>query len=63
MSGMNLKEKLTNNSKQYHNSKGRIIEIVELGNPQSIIQRNNKPISEMIKTNVLVQELNNQLKK
>jgi len=38
--------------------KNRIIEICELGQPQSIIHRENEPISELIKTNELVEELN-----
>jgi len=41
--------------------KNRIIEIVELGEPQSIIHRENEPISELIKTIDLVEELNKQL--
>ena len=41
--------------------KNRIIEICELGQPQSIIQREGKPISELIKTDVLIKELNKQL--
>ena len=41
--------------------KNRIIEICELGQPQSIIQREDKPISELIKTDVLIKELNKQL--
>jgi hypothetical protein len=39
----------------------RIIEIVELGKPQSIIQREFDPISELIYTDDLVKELNEQL--
>lgn len=42
--------------------KGRIIEIVELGQPQSLIQRENAPITELIKTDVLIEELNEQLR-
>jgi hypothetical protein len=41
--------------------KNKIIKICELGEPQSIIYRENKPISELIKTTDLVEELNNQL--
>jgi hypothetical protein len=41
--------------------KDRIIEIVEFGQPQSLIQRENAPITELIKTNVLIEELNQQL--
>jgi len=41
--------------------KNRIIEICELGQPQSIIQRENEPISELIKTDSLIEELNEQL--
>lgn len=40
--------------------KNRIIEIVELGKPQSIIHREGEPITEMIKTDVLVKEVNEQ---
>ena len=39
----------------------RIIEIVELGKPQSIIQREGEPITELIHTHILIQELNEQL--
>lgn len=42
--------------------KDRIIEIVELGQPQSLIQRENAPITELIKTDVLIEELNEQLR-
>lgn len=42
--------------------KNRIIEICELGQPQSIIQRENEPISELIKTDSLIEELNQQLR-
>lgn len=42
--------------------KDRIIEIVELGQPQSLIQRENAPITELIKTNLLIEELNEQLR-
>lgn len=38
-----------------------IIEIVELGHPQSLIQRKNTPITELINTNLLIEELNKQL--
>jgi hypothetical protein len=41
--------------------KDRIIEIVELGQPQSLIQRENAPITEIIKTDLLIKELNEQL--
>lgn len=41
--------------------KNRIIEICELGQPKSIIHRENQPISELIKTTELVEELNKQL--
>jgi len=41
--------------------KNKIIEICELGQPQSIIHRENEPITELIKTDSLVEELNNQL--
>jgi len=39
----------------------RIIEIVELGEPQSIIQREGEPITELIHTHILIEELNEQL--
>jgi len=42
--------------------KYNIIEIVELGKPQSIIQRDDNLITELIKTNDLVEELNEQLR-
>ncbi|MFT5348337.1 MAG: hypothetical protein ACI9M3_001377 [Bacteroidia bacterium] len=38
--------------------KNRITEICELGNPSSIIQRLNQPITEIIKTKYLIEELN-----
>ena len=41
--------------------KNRIIEICELGQPKSMIVRENEPISELIKTTDLVEELNKQL--
>lgn len=41
--------------------KNRIIEICELGQPKSIIHRENEPTSELIKTTDLVEELNKQL--
>ena len=41
--------------------KNRIIEICELGQPKSIIQRENEPITELIKTDSLIEELNKQL--
>jgi hypothetical protein len=41
--------------------KNKIIEICELGQPQSIIQRENEPITELIKTDSLIEELNQQL--
>ena len=39
----------------------RIIEIVVLGKPQSIIQREGNPITELIQTHILIEELNDQL--
>ena len=42
--------------------KDSIIEIVELGQPQSLIQRENAPITELIKTDLLIEELNEQLR-
>lgn len=42
--------------------KDRIIEIVELGQPKSLIQRENSPITELIKTDMLIEELNEQLR-
>lgn len=42
--------------------KDRIIEIVELGQPQSLIQRENAHITELIKTDLLIEELNEQLR-
>lgn len=39
----------------------RIIEIVELGQPKSLIQRENEPITELIDTNLLIDELNQAL--
>ena len=42
--------------------KDRIIEIVELVEPQSLIQRENAPITELIKTDLLIEELNEQLR-
>lgn len=42
--------------------KERIIEIVEIGQPQSLIQRENAPITELIKTDILIEELNEQLR-
>lgn len=42
--------------------KERIIEIVELGQPKSLIQRENAPITELIKTDMLIEELNEQLR-
>mgnify|MGYP001626868157 CR=1 FL=1 len=41
--------------------KNRIIEICELGQPQSIIHREKEPITELIKTDSLIEELNQQL--
>ena len=41
--------------------KNRITEIVELGKPQSIIQREGAPITELIHTHILIEELNEQL--
>ena len=42
--------------------KCNIIEIVELGKPQSIIQRDDNLITELIKTTDLIDELNKQLR-
>ena len=42
--------------------KNRIIEICELGHPQSIIHRQNEPITELINTYDLVDEINEQLR-
>ena len=42
--------------------KSKIIEIVELGQPKSLIQRENEPITELIDTNLLVEELNQALR-
>ena len=42
--------------------KSRIIEIVELGQPKSLIQRENEPITELIDTNLLVEEVNQALR-
>ena len=42
--------------------KERIIEIVEIGQPQSLIQRKNALITELIKTDLLIEELNEQLR-
>ena len=39
----------------------KIVEIIELGQRQSLIQREGKPISELIKTDMLIKELNKQL--
>ncbi len=36
----------------------RIIEIVELGKPQSIIKREGDQITELIHTHILIEELN-----
>lgn len=44
-----------------YNVKNRIIEICELGQPQSIIRRENQQITELIKTVDLIEELNKQL--
>ena len=38
------------------------VEIVELGYPQSIIQRENEPITELIETELLVQQLESRIK-
>lgn len=38
--------------------KDRIIEIIELGQRQSLIKRENTPITELIKTDILIEELN-----
>lgn len=43
-------------------TKGRIVEIVEIGQPQSLIQRENGLVTELIKTDSLVKELNEQLR-
>lgn len=43
--------------------KGKIVEIVDLGHPKSIIQRENEPITELIDTNLLVEEINQTLSK
>lgn len=43
--------------------KNKIIEIVEIGEPLSIIQREYEPINELIKTEELVIELNKILSK
>lgn len=40
----------------------RIIEIIELGLPKSLIQRENEHTSELIETNLLVEELNQALR-
>lgn len=42
--------------------KDRIIEIVELGQPQSLIQREKAHTTELIKTDLLIKELNEQLR-
>ena len=42
--------------------KSKIIEIVELGQPKSLIQRENEPITELIDTNLLIEELNQALR-
>lgn len=42
--------------------KNKIIEIISIGNPKSLIQRENEPISSLIETSNLEKELNNQLK-
>lgn len=39
----------------------KIIEILEIRFPKSIIQREGEPISELIETEQLVEEINNQL--
>lgn len=41
--------------------KSKIIEIVEFGQPKSLIQRENEPITELIDTNLLIEELNQAL--
>ena len=38
------------------------VEIVELGYPQSIIQRENEPITELIETELLVEQLESRIK-
>lgn len=40
----------------------KIIEIVEFGYPQSIIQRENEPITELIETELLVEQLESRIK-
>ena len=42
--------------------KNKIIEIIELGGPKSLIHRENEPITELIQTTDLVDELNQQLR-
>ena len=42
--------------------KDRIIEIVEFGQPQSLIQREDAPITELVKTDLLIAEINEQLR-
>jgi len=41
----------------------RIVEIIEIGYPVSLIQREDSPISELINTNQMMEELNEQLEK
>lgn len=42
--------------------KSKIIEIVELGQPKSLVQRENNPITKLIDTNLLIEELNQALR-
>lgn len=42
--------------------KSRIIEIVEFGQPKSLIQRINNSVTELIDTNILIEELNETLR-
>jgi hypothetical protein len=42
--------------------RSRIIEIIEIGYPKSLIQRQNELISELVETNNLIDELNLMLK-
>ena len=40
----------------------KIIEIVEFGYPRSIVQRDNEPITELIDTELMVEELESRIK-
>lgn len=42
--------------------KSRIIEIVEFGQPKSLIQRKNNSVTELVDTNILIEELNEALR-